>query len=71
MNSTEDNVKNTKTEQVGMRLSPEAKRLLKAAAARDHRSISNMIEHLIFEHCDKQQITLDEVPEEKRGDSEE
>jgi uncharacterized protein (DUF1778 family) len=45
-----------KTEQLGLRITPTAKALLKAAASREHRSASNMVEHLIFEYCENKNI---------------
>lgn len=45
-----------KTEQLGLRITPTAKALLREAAAREHRSASNMIEHLILEYCEKNNI---------------
>jgi len=45
-----------KTEQLGLRITPTAKALLKAAALREHRSASNMVEHLILEYCEKENI---------------
>lgn len=47
-----------KTEQLGLRITPTAKALLREAAARGHRSASNMVEHLIFEYCEKNNIAF-------------
>ena len=41
----------TKTEQLSLRMSPRAKALLRIAAAREHRSASNMVEHLVLDYC--------------------
>jgi len=49
-----------KTEQLGLRITPSAKALLKAAAAREHRSSSNMVEHLILDYCEQHKISIDE-----------
>lgn len=45
-----------KTEQLGLRITPSAKALLREAAAKEHRSASNMVEHLILEYCEKNNI---------------
>lgn len=47
-----------KTEQLGLRITPSAKALLREAAAREHRSASNMVEHLIFEYCEKNNVVV-------------
>ena len=52
-----------KTEQLGLRITPTAKALLRVAAAREHRSASNMIEHLIFEYCEKNSIVVAANPQ--------
>jgi len=48
----------TKTEQMGLRITPSAKALLKVAASREHRSASNMVEHLILDYCERNNIVL-------------
>lgn len=40
-----------KTEAINLRMSPTVKGLLRAAAERDHRTLSNLLEVLILEHC--------------------
>lgn len=45
-----------KTETVNLRLSPRMKDLLRAAAAREHRTISNMIESLVLVYCEQNGI---------------
>jgi len=47
-----------KTEQLGLRITPTAKALLREAAAKEHRSASNMVEHLIFDYCEKNNIVV-------------
>jgi len=42
-----------KTEAINLRMSPAVKGLLRAAAERDHRTLSNLMEVLILEHCRK------------------
>ena len=40
-----------KTQAINLRMSPATKALLRAAAERDHRTLSNLLEVLIIEHC--------------------
>ena len=40
-----------KTQAINLRMSPATKGLLRAAAERDHRTLSNLLEVLIIEHC--------------------
>ena len=47
-----------KTIAVSFRVSPRFKLLLEAAAARDHRSQTNMLETLLFDHCERQGIVV-------------
>jgi uncharacterized protein (DUF1778 family) len=47
-----------KTEQLGLRITPSAKALLREAADREHRSASNMVEHLILDYCEKNNIVV-------------
>jgi hypothetical protein len=39
------------TETITLRLRPDVKRLLRDAARRDRRSMANLVEVLIVEHC--------------------
>ena len=50
----------TKTEQLSLRMSPRAKALLRIAAAQEHRSASNMVEHLVLDYCATKGISGDE-----------
>jgi hypothetical protein len=50
----------TKTEQVSLRMSPRAKALLRAAAEKEHRSASNMVEHLLLLYCEQNGITAND-----------
>lgn len=45
-----------KTVSVSFRVSPEFKALLEAAALREHRSQTNMLETLLLDHCRKNGI---------------
>ena len=43
---------------VSFRVSPRFKQLLEAAASRDHRSLTNMLETLLFAHCEQNGIEV-------------
>lgn len=45
-----------KTETLNLRVSPELKELLRLASLREHRTLSNMVEFLVLEHCGRHQI---------------
>lgn len=45
-----------KTEAINLRMSPAVKALLRAAADQQHRTLSNMLEVLILEHCRRNSI---------------
>jgi len=47
-----------KTVAVCFRVSPRFKQLLEAAAAREHRSKTNMLEALLYDHCEQNGIEL-------------
>jgi len=53
-----------KTETVNLRLSPRMKELLRLAAEREHRTLSNMIEALVLDYCESKGISViqDESP---------
>lgn len=42
-----------KTVSISFRVSPRFKALLEVAAARENRSLTNMLETLVFAHCDR------------------
>jgi hypothetical protein len=46
-----------KTLSMSFRVSPRFNALLKAAAARENRSLTNMLEKLLFEHCEQHGVT--------------
>lgn len=50
----------TKTATVTFRIDPAVKEALRAAAAREHRSIANMVEVLIRDYCGRNGITIPE-----------
>jgi hypothetical protein len=47
-----------KTLSMSFRVSPRFNSLLKAAAARENRSLTNMLETLLFEHCEQHGVAL-------------
>ena len=47
----------TKTATLTCRIHPQLKEALRIAAKQEHRSIANMIEVLILDHCKKNGIT--------------
>ena len=50
----------TKVSTLNLRVSPSIKAAVREAAAREHRSVANMIEMLIRRHCDSSGITIPE-----------
>lgn len=50
----------TKTATVTFRIDPAVKEALRTAAAREHRSIANMVEVLIRDYCGRNGITIRE-----------
>lgn len=47
-----------KSEAINLRMTPSTKELLRLAAEREHRTLSNMLEVLILEHAAKAGIEL-------------
>lgn len=47
-----------KTETLNLRVTPELKELLRQASSRDHRTLSNMVEFLVREHCERNHIAV-------------
>ena len=45
-----------KTETLNLRVTPELKDLLRLASTREHRTLSNMVEYLVRDHCERNQI---------------
>ena len=50
----------TKTETMNLRVDPRVKEAARVAAKRDHRSVANLIEILIYKHCEKVGISIPE-----------
>ncbi len=53
----------TKTATLTIRVDPSLKEALRAAAQEEHRSIANMIEVMILEHCEKNGIAIKQSQE--------
>lgn len=53
----------TKVSTLNLRIEPSIKEAVREAAAREHRSIANMVEMLIRRHCDEAGITIPEQNE--------
>lgn len=54
-----------KTTAINLRMSPEVKELLRLAAAKEHRTLSNMLEYLVLRHCELSGLTVGSVPQER------
>ncbi len=50
----------TKTATLNLRIDPGVKEAVKVAALREHRSVANLIELLVRQHCKKVGITVPE-----------
>jgi hypothetical protein len=59
----ESPVARTKTATLNLRVDPALKDALREAAAREHRSVANMVEILIREHCRQANIPIPEQNE--------
>lgn len=59
-----------KSVSVSFRVPPRFKRLLQAAAERDHRSQNNLLETLLFAHCVKNGVEEDEAVTPSRNNGE-
>ena len=58
-----------KTVSMSFRVSPKFKALLEAAAVRENRSLTNMLETLVFGHCEQHGLLVPtaKVNQEKRA----
>ena len=50
----------TRTSTLNLRITPNVKEAVREAAAREHRSVANMVEVLIRRHCDRAGIVIPE-----------
>jgi hypothetical protein len=53
----------TKTATLNLRIDPVLKEALRIASIKDHRSIANMVEIMIREHCSKNGISIPDQQE--------
>ena len=49
-----------KTAALNLRIHPNIKEAIRIAAKKDHRSVANMVETLIIQHCEKAGISIPE-----------
>ena len=54
----------TKISTLNLRINPSIKAAVREAAAREHRSIANMVEVLIRRHCDQEGIAISDKPDQ-------
>jgi len=59
----------TKISTLNLRIEPAIKQAVREAAAREHRSVANMVEVLIRRHCDQAGIPIPERSELLPGNS--
>jgi hypothetical protein len=61
-----------KTEAINLRMAPGMKELLRRAAEKEHRTLSNMLEVLILDYCKENGLTepgaTTSSPKARRGD---
>ena len=57
----------TKISTLNLRIEPGIKDAVREAAAREHRSVANMVEVLIRRHCDQEGIEISEQSGELPG----
>jgi hypothetical protein len=61
----------TKVATLNLRIDPAVKEALRIAALRDHRSIANLVEVLIRQHCAERGISIPEQRDLSLGSSDE
>lgn len=59
----------TKISTLNLRIEPAIKTAVREAAAREHRSVANMVEVLIRRHCDQAGIPIREHAERLGGNT--
>ena len=57
----------TKNSTLTFRVKPALKEALRAAAEAEHRSVANMIEVLIRDHCKRQDIVIQDRPDSSKS----
>lgn len=50
-----------KSTNLNLRIAPEVREGLRQAAEREHRSVSNMVEYLIVQHCQRNEIPINKL----------
>ena len=58
-----------KTAALNIRINPNLKEALRIAAKSDHRSVANMVEMLIINHCESEGISIPEQGSLFEGES--
>lgn len=58
----------TKTATVTFRIDPEVKEALQIAAQKEHRSIANMVEVMIRDHCGRNGIPVQASPSDETSE---
>lgn len=59
----------TKISTLNLRIEPAVKAAVREAAAREHRSVANMVEMLIRRHCARAGIAIQDRDTQSRGKS--
>jgi len=57
-----------KSTNLNLRIAPEVREALRKAAELDHRSISNMVEYLIVQHCQRNEIPINKQKNDTKQD---
>jgi hypothetical protein len=50
-----------KSTNLNLRIAPEVREALRQAAEREHRSVSNMVEYLIVQYCQRNEIPINKT----------
>jgi hypothetical protein len=61
--------KRIKTAQVNLRMKPSLKAAAERAAAKQHRSLTSLMEFLLVEHLEKNDLMPDEQTDDRDNDS--
>ena len=69
LNQQQKTMAATKTATLNLRIDPVLKEAARIAAMKDHRSIANLIEILIRQHCEEKGIPIPEQQEMFGGDN--
>jgi len=56
-----------KSATLNLRVTPELKELLRRAAGREHRTLSNFLEVLVLQYCAKHGVTVDKKEHGRRA----